>query len=116
MACVTTKRRGGMTVRRIRATSGRTFKAWKAMSVQYFAKVKSPEDHAAFQRIVKHYPSCTYEEWLFREQKKMSDWKSRRHAIKLVEITPAEFEAYCKKTGKPSDLTTFLKAVTDKAF
>jgi len=32
------------------------------MSVQYFAKVKSPEDHAAFQRIVKHYPSCTYEE------------------------------------------------------
>ena len=78
------------------------------MSVQYFAKVKSPEDHAAFQRIVKHYPSCTYEEWLFREQKKMSDWKSRRHAIKLVEITPAEFEAYCKKTGKPSDLTTFL--------
>jgi len=86
------------------------------MSVQYFAKVKSPEDHAAFQRIVKHYPSCTYEEWLFREQKKMADWKGRRHAIKLVEITPAEFEAYCKKTGKPADLTTFLKAVTDKAF
>jgi hypothetical protein len=86
------------------------------MSVQYFAKVKSPEDHAAFQRIVKYYPSCTYEEWLFREQKKMADWKSRRHAIKLVEITPDEFAAYCQKTGKPSDLTTFLKALTDMAF
>jgi hypothetical protein len=105
-----------MTSRQIRAKSGASFKAWVTMSVQYFAKVKSPEDHAAFQRIVRHYPSCTYEEWLFREQKKMADWKSRRHAIKLVEITPAEFEAYCKKTGKPADLTTFLKAVTDKAF
>ena len=86
------------------------------MSVQYFAKIKSPEDHAAFQRLVKHYPSCSYEEWLFREQKKMADWRSRRHAIKMVDITPAEFETYCKKTGKPPDLTTFLKAVTDKAF
>src|SRR5689334_5105957 len=102
-----------MTPRPIRATSSSRFRS--QMSVQYFAKVKSPEDHAAFQRIVKHYPSCTYEEWLFREQKKMADWKSRRHAIRLVEITPAEFEDYCKKTGKPSDLTTFLKAVTDKA-
>ncbi|MBS0542058.1 MAG: hypothetical protein JSR47_25075, partial [Proteobacteria bacterium] len=48
--------------------------------------------------------------------KKMADWKSRRHAIKMVDITPSEFEAYCKKTGKPADLTTFLKAITDKAF
>jgi hypothetical protein len=86
------------------------------MSVQYFAKVKSPEDHAEFQRLVKHYPACTYEEWLFREQKKMADWKGRRHAIKMVEITPSSFKAYCQKNGKPSDLTTFLKAVTDMAF
>jgi hypothetical protein len=86
------------------------------MSVQYFARVKSVEDHEAFQRLVKHYPSCSYEDWQFREQKKMADWKSRRHAIKMVDISPAEFAAYCEKTGKPADLTTFLKAVTDKAF
>jgi hypothetical protein len=98
------------------AKSARQPQGKVTMSVQYFAKVTSPENHAAFQRLVKHYPSCTYEEWQFREQKKMADWKGRRHAIKLVEITPAEFEAYCKKTGKPPDLTTFLKAVTDKAF
>ena len=86
------------------------------MSVQYFAKVTSPEDHAEFQKLVKHYPSCTYEEWQFREQKKMADWKSRRHAIRMVEITPARFAEYCEKNKKPSDLTTFLKAITDMAF
>jgi len=86
------------------------------MSVQYFAKVTSAADHEEFQRIVRHYPSCSYEEWLFREQKKMADWKSKRHAIRMVEITPAEFTAYCQKTGKPRDLTTFLKAITDKGF
>ncbi len=85
------------------------------MSVQYFAKVKSPEDHAAFQRLVKHYPSCSYEEWLFREQKKMADWKSRRHAVKMVDMSPALFQKYCEKLGKPADLTTFLKALTDLA-
>jgi len=87
------------------------------MSVQYFAKVKSPEDHAAFQRIVKHYPSCTYEEWLFREQKKMSDWKSRRHAIKLVDITPAEFEAG-HVTGAfhlgPGESAAFMRQETER--
>jgi len=86
------------------------------MSVQYFAKVKTPEDHAAFQQLVRHYPSCTYEEWLFREQKKMADWKAKRHAIKMVEITPKLFKSYCEKLNKPADLTTFLKALTDLAF
>jgi len=86
------------------------------MSVQYFAKVKSPQEHEAFQKLVKYYPSCSYEDWKFREQKKMADWKARRHAIKMVDISPAEFEDYCKKNKKPADLTTFLKALTDKAF
>ena len=86
------------------------------MSVQYFARVKSPEDHAEFQKLVKYYSSCTYEEWQFREQKKMADWKSRRHAIRMVDITPAKFKEYCEKNKKPSDLTTFLKAITDMAF
>ena len=86
------------------------------MSVQYFARVRSPEDHATFQRICKHYPSCTYDEWLFREQKKMADWKSRRHTIRMVDISPKEFEAYCRKLNKPADLTTFLKAITDLGF
>ena len=89
----------------------------KITSLGLLAKaVKSPEDHAEFQRQVKHYPSCSYEEWLFREQKKMADWKSRRHAIRMVDITPTKFAEYCQKTGKPSDLTTFLKAITDMAF
>ena len=86
------------------------------MSVQYFVRVKSPEDHEAFQKLVKYYPSCSFEDWKFREQKKMADWKARRHAIKMVDITPAEFANYCKNNGKPADLTTFLKALTDKAF
>ena len=86
------------------------------MSVQYFARVKSPEDHAEFQKLVKYYPSCSFEEWQFREQKKMADWKSRRHAIRMVDITPAKFKEYCEKNKKPSDLTTFLKAITDMAF
>ena len=86
------------------------------MSVQYFARVKSAAEHEAFQKLVKYYPSCSYEDWQFREQKKMADWKARRQAIKMVDISPAEFEAYCKKNNKPADLTTFLKALTDKAF
>jgi len=64
---------------------------------------------------VRHYPSCSYEDWLFREQKKMADWKSRRHAIKLVDITPAEFTEYCERTKRPPDVSTFLAALTDKA-
>ena len=86
------------------------------MSVQYFARVKSAEDHEAFQKLVRHYPSCSFEEWHFREAKKMADWKSRRHAVKMVDITPAEFTAYCEKTGAKADLTTFLKVLADKAF
>jgi len=86
------------------------------MTVQYFARVKSASDHEAFQRIVRHYPSCSFEEWHFREAKKMSDWKARRHAIKMVDITPAEFSTYCEKTGAKPDLTTFLKVLADKAF
>ena len=45
------------------------------MAIQYFARVKSAADHAAFQKVVRHYPSCTYEEWHFREAKKMADIK-----------------------------------------
>ena len=26
------------------------------MSIQYFAKIRSPEHHAEFQKIVRHYP------------------------------------------------------------
>ena len=84
------------------------------MAIQYFAKVRSATDHETFRRIVKHYPSCTFEEWHFREAKKMADWKGRRHAVKLVEITPVEFTAYCNRTGRPSDISTFLAAVSDK--
>jgi hypothetical protein len=86
------------------------------MTIQYFARVKSAEDHEAFQRIVRHYPSCSFEEWHFREAKKMADWKARRHAVKMVDVTPAEFKAYCEKTKAKPDLTTFLKFLTDKAF
>jgi hypothetical protein len=85
------------------------------MAIQYFARVKSATDHEAFQRIVRHYPSCTYEEWHFREAKKMADWRSRRHVCKMVDISPAEFTAYCEKTGARPDLTTFLKVLSDKA-
>ena len=61
------------------------------MTVQYFARVKSASDHEAFQKLVRHYPSCSYEEWHFREAKKMADWKARRHAVKMVDVTPAEW-------------------------
>ena len=86
------------------------------MAVQYFARVKSASDHEALQKIVRHYPSCSYEEWHFREAKKMADWKARRHAVKMVDVTPAEFTAYCEKRDAKPDLTTFLKFLTDKAF
>lgn len=86
------------------------------MAVQYFARVKSASDHEALQRIVRHYPSCSYEEWHFREAKKMADWKARRHAVKMVDVTPAEFTDYCQKRGAKPDLTTFLKFLSDKAF
>ena len=85
------------------------------MAIQYFARVKSAADHEAFQRIVKHYPSCTYEEWHFREAKKVADWRSRRHAVSFVDITPAEFTAYCARTGAQPDISTFLKMLSDKA-
>lgn len=85
------------------------------MAIQYFARVRSQSDHEAFQRIVRHYPSCTYEEWHFREAKKMADWKSRRHVVKLVDISPAEFTDYCKRTGARPDISTFLKVLSDKA-
>jgi hypothetical protein len=86
------------------------------MTVQYFACVKSASDHEALQKLVRHYPSCSYEEWHFREAKKMADWKARRHAVKMVDVTPAEFTAYCEKNKARPDLTTFLKFLTDKAF
>jgi hypothetical protein len=85
------------------------------MAIQYFARVRSATDHEAFQRIVKHYPSCTYEEWHFRETKKMADWRARRHVCKMVDIAPAEFSEYCERTGAKPDLTTFLKVLSDKA-
>ena len=46
------------------------------MTVQYFARVKSASDHEALQKLVRHYPSCSFEEWHFREAKKMADWKA----------------------------------------
>ena len=46
----------------------------------------------------------------------MADWKARRHVVKMVDVTPAEFTAYCEKTEAKPDLTTFLKFLTDKAF
>jgi hypothetical protein len=85
------------------------------MAIQYFARVKSVSDHEAFQRIVRHYPSCSYEEWHFREAKKMADWRSRRHVCKMVDITPAEFSEYCERTGAKPDISTFLKVLSDKA-
>jgi hypothetical protein len=45
----------------------------------------------------------------------MADWKSRRHVVKMVDISPAEFTAYCERTGAHPDLTTFLKVLSDKA-
>ena len=85
------------------------------MAIQYFARVKSASDHEAFQRIVRHYPSCSYEEWHFREAKKMADWRSRRHVCKMVDITPAEFSEYCERTGAKPDISTFLKVLSDNA-
>jgi hypothetical protein len=85
------------------------------MAIQYFARVKSVSDDEAFQRIVRHYPSCSYEEWHFREAKKMADWRSRRHVCKMVDITPAEFSEYCERTGAKPDISTFLKVLSDKA-
>ena len=86
------------------------------MAVQYFARVKSASDHEALQKIVRHYPSCSFEEWHFREAKKMSDWRARRHVCKMVDITPAEVTEYCERTGAKPDISTFLKILSDKAF
>jgi len=33
----------------------------------------------------------------------------------MVDISPAEFTAYCERTGARPDLTTFLKVLSDKA-
>ncbi len=85
------------------------------MAIQYFARVRSVADHEAFQKLVRHYPSCSFEEWHFRETKKMADWRARRHVCKMVDITPAEFAEYCEKTGARPDLTTFLKVLADRA-
>jgi len=84
------------------------------MAIQYFAKIRSAADHEAFQKIVRHYPSCTYDEWHFRETKKMADWRARRHSVKMVEISPDEFTAYCERTGAQPDLTTFQAVIIEK--
>lgn len=84
------------------------------MSIQYFAKIKSAADHEKFQQLVRHYPSCSFEDWQFRETKKISDWRSRRHSVKMVEITPAEFKEYCERTGARPDLTTFQAVIIEK--
>ena len=86
------------------------------MAVQYYARVKSASDHEALQKIVRHYPSCSFEEWHFREAKKMADWRARRHVCKMVDITPAEVTEYCERTGAKADISTFLKILSDKAF
>ena len=83
------------------------------MAIQYFAKVTA-SDHEVLQRTVKHYPLSSYADWHMKEMNRMTDWRSRRHAIKMVPVTPEEFEAYCKKKGVPSDIITFKAFVCEK--
>lgn len=83
------------------------------MAIQYFAKVTA-SDHEVLQRIVKHYPLSSYADWHLKEMSRMSDWRSRRHAIKMVPVTPQEFEEYCKLKGVPSDIITFKAFVCEK--
>lgn len=83
------------------------------MAIQYFAKVTA-SDHEVLQRTVKHYPLSSYADWHMKEMSRMADWRSRRHAIKMVPVTPEEFEAYCKKNGVPSDIITFKAFVCEK--
>jgi hypothetical protein len=86
----------------------------RPQSIQYFAKVTA-NDHEVFQRTVKHYPGASYADWHMREAARMAEWRARRHAIKMVPITPKEFADHCAKTGKPSDIITFKAFLIDKA-
>ena len=83
------------------------------MAIQYFAKVTA-SDHETLQRIVKHYPLSSYADWHLKEMSRMSDWRSRRHAIKMVPVTPEEFEEYRNHKGLPSDIITFNPFVSEK--
>jgi len=83
------------------------------MAIQYFAKVTA-SDHETFQRIVKHYPAASYADWHMREAARMAEWRGRRHAVKLVPVTPKEFLAHCEKTGAPPDIITFKAFLCDK--
>jgi hypothetical protein len=49
-----------------------------------------------------------------KEMSRMADWRSRRHTIKMVPVTPQEFEDYCRKKGVPSDIITFKAFVCEK--
>jgi len=80
-----------------------------------FARVRSATDHEAFQRVVKHYPSCTYEEWQLPRSQEDGRLEEPPACVKMVDISPPSFTAYCERTGAHPDLTTFLKVLSDKA-
>lgn len=83
------------------------------MAIQYFAKVTA-SDHEAFQRLVKHYPLSTYADWHLKEASRMADWRARRHAIKMVAVTPQEFVDYCESKNAPKDIITFKAFIIEK--
>jgi hypothetical protein len=84
------------------------------MAVQYFAKVTAA-DHETFQKTVKHYPLSSYGDWCLKEQARMAEWKARRHSVLWVKVTPAEFQAFCEKTGATPDIITFRSFLERKA-
>ena len=84
------------------------------MAIQYFARVRSAADHAAFQKVVgTTRPAPTRNGTSVKPRR----WPTggAPACLKMVDMTPAEFTEYCEKRDAKPDLTTFLKFLTDKA-
>lgn len=83
------------------------------MAIQYFAKVTA-SDHETFQKIVKHYPLSSYNDWHLKESSRIADWRGRRHTIRMVPVTPKEFTDYCTRKNVPQDIITFKAFLEEK--
>ena len=84
------------------------------MTTRYLADIQDAAEHRELQRLVKLYPAEAYEQWRAHQAREIEQLVSRRHEVRLVEVTAAEFADYCARTGARRDIGAFTGFLWDK--
>jgi len=66
------------------------------------------------QRLIKLYPAAAYEQWCTQQAREIERLVARRHEVRLVAVTAAEFADYCARTGAQRDIGAFTGFLWDK--